>query len=585
GALKVRCWAGHSGKSDACNKPQWPRWLLLFGWLLASASALASEPLPLFGPRLPNTPVTTYERSGDEAAPASYSSLTRWLNHHAKRDSVSMFGGNYWLLTRFRHNQPDSRWSVSFANTWFRQARVVILGDDGSRQAFELGQQLGGTLLDYHGVPARLEPGHEYAILVAIKTPFFTSLPRIDVETRTHHRQRHANETVLTLATLGLLCGLGLFILFIGLWIRDRSYQLYGAQALVLVCGWGAYFGLPAGWLNLESGWFNFTFWFIALPIVHAPFTIRFLALERNAPWLARVGYAIVAAAALAAPASWLAPSLAFFIATLMVTVVVTYSTVAGIWALRHGIRQARFFTLSYLGVLLPGVLILPANFGLIPDLIDNSDLLTLLGNGCEGMLLAFALADNVKLLTDARERFRRGMQEAVTQASIDALTGLGNRLAFNVLIEEITTRPADAPLRGAAQIAMIDLDGLKQINDTLGHARGDDLLRTVGAGLSHLNSDKSRAFRLGGDEFAVVAFGDDLSLQRLSKSLSELDRGLRVDGFAQAGISFGLSSAPATRRRLNSAEVAELVRQADRAMYTQKTRRRQARSGGTPLT
>ena len=559
-------------------------WLLLACLLLFSPATAATEPLSLFGPPFADTPVTTLQRNGNEPAPASFDMLERWMNGHARVANVDMLGGNYWLVTRFKSSQPIREWSVSFANTWYQRADITILGDDGSRQQFELDWRGGDSLLGFHGVEVRMAPGHEYVILVATRNPFFTSLPRIDVQSMTDYQRRHANETVLVIATLGLMGGLGVFIFFIGLWINDRSYQLYGVQALVLMLGWGFYFGLPVNLFDRDTGWLNFTFWFIVLPIVHAPFTVHFLALQRNGPRLARVGYAIAVLAALLLPVALVMPSLSFFIATFLVTLVVGYSTLAGAWALRSGIRQARFFTLAYLGVVLPGLVILPGNFGLIHDVVDNADLLTLLGNGSEAMLLAFALADNVKLLTDARERFRRGMQDAINQASVDPLTGLGNRLAFNVLIEEITNRPSGEPIHGTLQIAMIDLDGLKQVNDSLGHARGDELLRAAGTGLAQLVSGKARAFRLGGDEFAVIAFGDDLSLQRLAKSLGELDKGLRSDNFPGTGISFGLCSAPKMRRHFTGTEIAELVHQADHAMYQQKLRRRMVRASGSPL-
>jgi diguanylate cyclase (GGDEF)-like protein len=231
---------------------------------------------------------------------------------------------------------------------------------------------------------------------------------------------------------------------------------------------------------------------------------------------------------------------------------------------------------------LIPGSIILPVNFGWVPSIVDNADLLTLMGNSCEAMLLAFALADHVKLVEDGRERFRRGMQEAVAKASIDTLTGLGNRLAFNVMIEEITRRENVDPTQGTWQIAMIDLDGLKQVNDSQGHERGDELLQAVGEGLARLG-DMIRAFRLGGDEFAVIAYGDEVSQQRLARSLADLDRALRESDYRDAGISFGVCSAPANQRKFSSTDFAELIREADRTMYAHKSRRRRERMTDQP--
>lgn len=555
---------------------------LMFLTLIALAACASAEPLPLFGPPLENTPVITYQGSEQDKPPASHDELSAWLAAHQRVENVNMRGGNFWLTTRFTPSTTSRTWVVSLANTWFRQAEITVLGDDGLHQHFQVSPQPDKALLLRGGHTVELQPGHSYAVLVNVTSPFYTSLPRIDIQTQSSFRARHSNELVLMLGALGLLGGLGGFILFLGLWIRDRSYLLYGLQSLILMLGWSFYFGLPRDWLGLDTGRINFTLWFIILPIVNALFTVRFLGLGKSAPGLRNVGLAIAAVSAVALPVSLIFPSYAFFIATTMVSVVVLFSAGTGIWAMGHGVRQARFFVLAFLGVLLPGAIILPANLGLMPDLVDNSDLLTLIGNGCEAMLLAFALADHVKLVERGRERFRRGMQEAIAKASIDPLTGLGNRLAFNLLVEDLTNQP-DADRYGVLQIAMIDLDGLKQINDNYGHERGDQLLRAASHGLRHLEHPNARSFRLGGDEFAVIAFGDDLSLQRLTNALAELDLNLRRNGYENAGISFGVCSGD-HQNRLTGSALAGLVRRADRAMYAQKSRRQQSRASGQSL-
>ncbi len=543
----------------------------------------ADEPYPLFGPRSQEPSVATYKAAPGEQAPQNYADLGTWLAERTRVRSVDMLGGDFWLVSQFSPNQSGSDWVVTFDNTYYENAKFVVLGDDGLRQTFETGADTDINDVPRGAVAVTLAPNHHYVVVVHVTSKFFTAMPRIDVQTRTQYHRRRTNESALMLGSLGVLFGLGIFILFVGLWIKDRSYTLYGCQALILVLGWGFFFGVPQSWLGISTGQINFTQWFILLPVVHARFTIRFLDLWRHAPRMARVGYAIVIASIIALPVSLLFPSLAFLIATFAVSIVVLFSACMGAWALLRGVRRARFFTLAYMAVLIPGSIILPVNFGLVPSIVDNADLLTLMGNSCEAMLLAFALADHVKLVEDGRERFRRGMQEAIAKASIDALTGLGNRLAFNVMVEEITRRENTDPAQGTWQIAMIDLDGLKQVNDSLGHDRGDELLRAVGEGLARLG-DLIRAFRLGGDEFAVIAYGDELSQQRLAKALAELDKMLRESHFPDAGVSFGICSAPADQRRFSNADFAELVREADRTMYAHKSRRRTERTGEQPL-
>lgn len=547
--------------------------LLLLLACLWGQSALAREPLPLFGPAPLETTLTTYQATAHDVPPADFAGLASWTAAHHGLRGVSMLGGTYWLVAPLPAVTGSSTWVVAFNNTWYRHASLLVLGDDGSRQAFATGSGSGSDLMLRGIVPVNLQPGHRYTVVIHVDTPFFSAPPRIDLQTSEQYRRRLTNESALMFLSLGVLGGLGVFILFVGLWTRSLSYALYGCQSLVLMAGWAAFFGMPQDWLGLPEGPVNFTLWFILVPVVHAPFAIRFLELGKHAPRVARLGYVIAIASALSVPLALALPSLAFQIATIAITTVVLFSVSASVWALSRGIRQARFFALAYVCVVLPGMVILPVNFGLMTSPVDNADLLTLIGNSCEAMLLAFALADHVKLVQAARERFRQGMLDAVARASIDTLTGLGNRLAFNMRIEEITRDHEESFAQGGWQVAMIDLDGLKQINDSEGHERGDALLQAAAHGLARLPA-QGRAFRLGGDEFAVITFGDELSLHRLTRALVHLDRQLRQQGFDSAGLSFGICGAP-DGHRINDAQFAELVRQADRMMYEYKSRRR----------
>jgi len=87
-----------------------------------------------------------------------------------------------------------------------------------------------------------------------------------------------------------------------------------------------------------------------------------------------------------------------------------------------------------------------------------------------------------------------------VWDVSHDPLTGIGNRSKLKQDLATVLSRG------GAATVLCLDLDGFKQINDTLGHAAGDDVLRHVASRMSSALRDGEEAYRLGGDEFVVVA-------------------------------------------------------------------------------
>jgi diguanylate cyclase (GGDEF)-like protein len=166
-------------------------------------------------------------------------------------------------------------------------------------------------------------------------------------------------------------------------------------------------------------------------------------------------------------------------------------------------------------------------------------------------------------------EELARREDELAFLATHDALTGLPNRTLILDRVEQMLARSARSQTPVAA--LFVDLDNFKQINDTFGHAVGDELLRAVTARLGGVIRDADALGRLGGDEFVVISeelslsVGPELIAERLLDALSHPfnlgeERATRVSVTASIGIALG--------ERI-SAE--ELLRDADIAMYRAK--------------
>ena len=147
-----------------------------------------------------------------------------------------------------------------------------------------------------------------------------------------------------------------------------------------------------------------------------------------------------------------------------------------------------------------------------------------------------------------------------------DALTGLANR---RHLLETGQRIISTRPIRGIHALLLIDLDHFKEINDTLGHAIGDNVLRRVGQRLAAAVGPDDLVARLGGDEFAVLFQGlpaPALASHRARKVLAALDAPIEIDGVRlQIEASGGVATAPA------DGSMTELLRRADVAMYHAK--------------
>ncbi|MFH0751155.1 MAG: bifunctional diguanylate cyclase/phosphodiesterase, partial [Chloroflexota bacterium] len=166
-----------------------------------------------------------------------------------------------------------------------------------------------------------------------------------------------------------------------------------------------------------------------------------------------------------------------------------------------------------------------------------------------------------------AHEEILVAYDRARLDARMDPLTGLGNHRAFQ---EELTRQVADA-VRGGhlLSLAILDLDDLKRLNDTDGHAAGDQLLATVGRLIRATNRASDRSFRIGGDEFALLLPATDAEtaygvVRRLLASATGGHPVLR--GIQRFSFSAGISTCPSP-----SADGIRLTRHADAALYWAK--------------
>ena len=199
-----------------------------------------------------------------------------------------------------------------------------------------------------------------------------------------------------------------------------------------------------------------------------------------------------------------------------------------------------------------------------------NGHALTLL---IGGTMLSLLLGLLVLVLGSSRRRalslVHEKTRELSHQALHDMLTGLPNRALVLDRAEQLLARTARQPDRVAGAL-FIDIDGFKHVNDNLGHAAGDQLLRTVGQRLQGAVRGQDTVGRLGGDEFVVLveSTADEATLDILADRLTEvlrepveLDDGRKIFSVtASIGVAVGQHVSPDA-----------LLRDADLALYAAK--------------
>jgi len=234
-----------------------------------------------------------------------------------------------------------------------------------------------------------------------------------------------------------------------------------------------------------------------------------------------------------------------------------TFPLVAVAVALARGGAATFFFatlaSLAYLGLLAAD----PARASFTP-----ADLLRFAINLGSIWLLAY--------LAGVFAAQERRVRARVLQLSVtDPLTGLFNRAQTYATVDQEMRRTRRSE-RGFC-LLMVDLDGLKTVNDSLGHHRGDDVLRSLGRVIRSSIRNVDTAYRYGGDEFVILLpetqiTGAYVVAEKIRSGVEEIGIALAQDDLSTS-VSIGLVSHPE-----DGQTVEELMIAADRAMYAAKS-------------
>jgi diguanylate cyclase (GGDEF)-like protein len=160
--------------------------------------------------------------------------------------------------------------------------------------------------------------------------------------------------------------------------------------------------------------------------------------------------------------------------------------------------------------------------------------------------------------------RLQGAMVAAEERAFTDTLTGLGNRRALDAVLERLR-RSQDV-----FSVMHLDLDFFKQVNDTMGHAAGDQVLRHVARVMTDITRKDDTAARVGGDEFVII-FGNLTNQNRLAKIAGRLIRRIEEPvkfEDRQCTVSASIGVAISDGKDVDPAEILE---RGDVALYASK--------------
>jgi two-component system, sensor histidine kinase LadS len=453
-----------------------------------------------------------------------------------------------------------------------------------------------------YAFPLRLSPGARAEIVLRGYLPprethelFAASAPRFGFQSLVY--------SLLVFGILGAALALGIYNAILYVAVRERAYAYYAAYALCSVFLWSSTLSVLTvftrnGPLALTlNGLSVMVTAFAALRFTH-----EFLELRRTAPRVHVVFQISSVLIGVLTVLLFVLPQAEFKkISSVLGIPIMAAIVTAPIYALVKGHRRARLMVVGWAPLMSLPVLIGVQSLGLIEGSWMSKELL-LIFHGFEILSMALAIGDRFRELDTARVRaqnealeqlrLRLAQTEQLAEAefashaareeaererlkgSTDALTGLRNRRAFESEYPKLNNEWTD-DRSGDVLLCVIDVDGLKAINDRAGHAEGDRLLVSFGKHLASSLRGMDRVYRLGGDEFAVFARAPDATARkaiesRIRGAVEQLKR-----EFPDAGASLGSALLSETEGSLHDA-----YRLADERMYREKRTHHGTRNG-----
>lgn len=186
------------------------------------------------------------------------------------------------------------------------------------------------------------------------------------------------------------------------------------------------------------------------------------------------------------------------------------------------------------------------------------------------GTLLALIIIAKGELNKNI-ELIQIGFEAAVFKkaAYTDALTKIGNRYAFDLLLEKVENKEPKENIENA--ICIIDVDGLKFTNDNYGHRMGDQLICSMAECLKSVFDGRGKYFRIGGDEFAVILTGEREELQGYLTALKEAIDTNNKNCQCSLSASWGMAFQSETEKN----SIYDAFQLADTLMYQDKERKK----------
>jgi len=472
-------------------------------------------------------------------------------------NAPALTGGHYVFQSVFDITNADETIVIDFKNGsvlgLFHHYITDLSGNFIAEARGGIESEVKNTFFMRHGREFRLPPG-QYQLTTQLISPYFIAQPQPYWDSLSHYREAIKWGSVITLVSMGILISLSVYYAILALVRRRTTEIMYTLFIMMNVIYNGTALLITPDLFNIH--WF----YFVGGPILLSNFAYILFAKHLlqirpdTHPRLDKLAKLFLMMLAVLFAVAIFNKNLIIECARYGVGLMMLYALIAALVRAFEGYKIAYFYLVAIAAFFVIGSIAISSKDldGVYTIYIEHIGLLAVT---VEVLLIGLVLGYQFAEVYREKEHNLVLVQQSLQIAHHDALTGLPNRYALDISMENL---PANGML------TLLDMDNLKLYNDTYGHQKGDEMLQMFARVLSEKLGNLGVLHRMGGDEFAITS--DSITYaENIREVISATIQYMRQNGFEKAGVSHGSAN------MVETININELRILADERMYHQK--------------
>lgn len=356
----------------------------------------------------------TLAKGNARSFPSSAQALTSWQAELTPLDRIAFNGDTFWLTARLLNDTDETQWAFYPYGSTVEHIDFRLYGTSGV-QEIRTGYRAPFEFQYHYGGRVELQPGAEYELLVLFDSDFYFAPVKVLLKPEQELLRLVTWENALLMLCLGIGFALALYNFFIYLGTRDRTYLWYSLFVSSWLWGWAQVLNVQAQLFDFRAPGLHMV-GFLLLPLFSALFIIRLLNLKEFNPKAAKISLGFAAIGLVGIPFSIVSPGWGVHFASLSTGGLMITGFYVGIVAWRRGFKPARYFVIAYVTLLIPNLIGNLLNLGILPSINVNIYLMGLVGVTLDALLLAFAIADKVRLVNEENRELTTHLEQKVEQ-------------------------------------------------------------------------------------------------------------------------------------------------------------------------